>query len=228
MFDLAADPEEISKHLAHDPLLADRIASRPGLRVPGSWDGFELAVRAILGQQVTVRGATTLTGRLVRTFGVPIAQQNGLTHVFPSAEKLTDSDLTRIGIPRARAHCLRTMARAVSEGRIVFSGVVNVEEFLSRLRELPGIGDWTAQYIAMRALGEPDAFPSSDLGLFHATGIHQARKLEQRSQNWRPWRAYAAMYLWQGVSHADHVLHANRQPARAAVAGGGRSGFAAD
>jgi 3-methyladenine DNA glycosylase/8-oxoguanine DNA glycosylase len=165
---------------------------------------------------------------LVRAFGTAIVPHNGLTHIFPSAHILAEADLGRIGLPRARAHCLRTLARAVSEDRIAFSGVVNVEEFLSRLRELPGIGDWTAQYIAMRALGEPDAFPSSDLGLFHATGIHQPRQLEQRSQVWRPWRAYAAMYLWQGVSHAEHVLHANRKPARTAVAGSGRSGIAAN
>ncbi|MBZ5721703.1 MAG: helix-turn-helix domain-containing protein [Acidobacteriia bacterium] len=228
LFDLSADPNEIARHLGEDPMLADRVAGRPGLRVPGCWDGFELAVRAILGQQVTVRGATTLAGRLVRAFGTPVVVGHGLTHLFPTPQTLADADLTRIGLPRARAHCIRSLARAVCDGKIAFSGVVAVEEFLTSLRELPGIGDWTAQYVAMRALGEPDAFPSSDLGLFHATGIHHARKLEERAQAWRPWRAYAAMYLWQGVVNHDHVLHPHRKPGRAAAAGGGRKGFAAD
>jgi AraC family transcriptional regulator, regulatory protein of adaptative response / DNA-3-methyladenine glycosylase II len=199
MFDLAADPSEIALHLGTDPMLADRIEDRPGLRVPGCWDGFELAMRAILGQQVTVRGATTLAGRLVRAFGTPVVAANGLTHLFPAPEKLAEADLSCIGLPRARAHCMRSLARAVCDKSIAFAGVTDSDDFRSRLCELPGIGDWTAQYVAMRALGEPDAFPSSDLGLCHATGIHHARRLEERSQAWRPWRAYAAMYLWQGV-----------------------------
>jgi AraC family transcriptional regulator of adaptative response / DNA-3-methyladenine glycosylase II len=228
LFDLAAEPTEIALHLGSDPLLADRIAARSGLRVPGCWDGFELAIRAILGQQVTVRGATTLAGRLVRAFGTPIAVDEGLTYLFPPPEKLADADLSRIGLPRARAHCIRSLASAVCDGAIAFSGVSDVDDFRARFCELPGIGDWTAQYVAMRALGEPDAFPSSDLGLFHATGIHNARKLEERAQTWRPWRAYAAMYLWQGVVSHDHVLRPNRKPSRTVAAGSRRTGFAAD
>ena len=142
-----------------------RIAARPGIRVPGSWDGFELAVRAILGQQVTVQGATTLAGRLVRSFGRPIENESPLTHLFPSPDTLADADLRQIGLPGARAQCIRTLARAVCDGKISFSGMVNVPDFLQQFRELPGIGEWTAQYVAMRALGEPDAFPASDLGL---------------------------------------------------------------
>ena len=228
IFDLSADPNEIALHLGSDPLLADRVATLPGLRVPGCWDGFELATRAILGQQVTVRGATTLAGRLVRSFGMPTGMDVGLTHLFPPPERLADADLSRIGLPRARAHCIRSFARAVCDGVIAFSGVSDVDDFRARFCELSGIGDWTAQYVAMRALGEPDAFPSSDLGLFHATGIHHARKLEERAQSWRPWRAYAAMYLWQGVASHDHVLHAHRKPGGAVAAGGRRTGFAAD
>jgi AraC family transcriptional regulator of adaptative response / DNA-3-methyladenine glycosylase II len=197
LFDLSADPDEVARHLRLDPLLTRHVTSRPGLRVPGSWDGFELAIRAILGQQVTVRGATTLAGRLVREFGTALAAPHGLTHVFPSAAKLADADVGRIGLPRARAHTIRSLARAVTNGDINFSSTANVEDFLHRLRSLPGIGDWTAQYVAMRALGEPDAFPSGDLGLLHAADLSNPRQLEARSQAWRPWRAYAAMYLWQ-------------------------------
>ena len=200
LFDLSADPAEINQHLRRDPLLARRVATRPGLRVPGAWDGFELAIRAILGQQVTVRGASTLAGRLVREFGAPIATNHGLTHIFPTAEKLADVDVARIGLPRARANTIRTLARAVMQGEIEFS-TTDVDGFRERLCRLPGIGDWTAQYVAMRALGEPDAFPSSDLGLLHATGIRNPRELQSRAEAWRPWRAYAAMHLWQSKAN---------------------------
>jgi AraC family transcriptional regulator of adaptative response / DNA-3-methyladenine glycosylase II len=227
MFDLAADPDQYARQLKRDPLLRARVTANPGLRVPGCWDGFELAVRAILGQQVTVRGATTLAGRLVREFGTPVALP-GLGHIFPAPEKLADADLCRVGLPRARAHSIRCLARAVCDGQISFSGVVKVEDFIERFRELPGIGDWTAQYVAMRALGEPDAFPSGDLGLLHATGIENARKLEARAEAWRPWRAYAAMYFWQtvpqpvrkkGVTRNVRILRDHREPARAVAAG---------
>ena len=221
LFDLSADSEEITSHLRRDRMLTSRIASRPGLRIPGCWDGFELAVRAILGQQVTVAGATTLSGRLVRAFGAPVVVSQKLTHIFPSPEKLADSDLSKIGLPKARALCLRSLAQAVCNGKIAFSGVVNVEEFLGRFCDLPGIGAWTAQYVSMRALGEPDAFPASDLGLLRAAGFRNSRELENRAEGWRPWRAYAAMYLWQGVSNDEqHLLHTNRKPARAVAAGG--------
>jgi AraC family transcriptional regulator of adaptative response / DNA-3-methyladenine glycosylase II len=220
LFDLLADAGEITAHLRHHPLLAQRIESRPGLRIPGSWDGFELTVRAILGQQVTVAGATTLSGRLVRAFGRPVVVSPKLTHVFPTPEKLAESDLTRIGLPKARAHSIRSLARAVSDGKVGFTGVVNVEKFLSQFCGMPGIGNWTAQYVAMRALGEPDAFPASDLGLLRAVGLRNPRELESLAETWRPWRAYAAMYLWQGVTKDElRVLHTNRKSNRAVAAG---------
>ena len=198
MFDLGADPREIAAHLTADPLLARRIEAMPGLRVPGCWDGFELAVRAILGQQVSVKGATTLAGRLVRTFGTTITTGIPLTHLFPTPEALAEADVARIGLPKKRAETINALARAVSDGRIVFTPIANVDDFQTRLRELPGVGNWTAQYIAMRALGDPDAFPASDLGLLRASSSPNERELARRAESWRPWRAYAAMYLWQG------------------------------
>lgn len=197
MFDLTADPNEIASCFLRDPILASRVRQSPGLRVPGCWDGFELAVRAVLGQQVSVRGATTLAGRLVRSFGTPVNAAFGLTHLFPSSQKMAESDLASIGLPKARATALRAIAQAVCDGKISFAGVVNVEEFLAQFCELPGIGNWTAQYVAMRALNEPDGFPASDLGLLRALNLRDPRKLSEMAQGWRPWRAYAAMYLWQ-------------------------------
>jgi AraC family transcriptional regulator, regulatory protein of adaptative response / DNA-3-methyladenine glycosylase II len=198
MFDLGADPDEIATRLAADPHLAKRIETMPGLRVPGCWDGFELAVRAILGQQVSVTGASTLAGRLVRAFGTPVSVAAPLTHLFPRAETLADADVSSIGLPVSRAETIRSLARAISESRISFGSVTNVEGFRARLRQLPGIGDWTAQYVAMRALGDPDAFPAGDLGLLRAASMRNERELARRAEAWRPWRAYAAMYLWQG------------------------------
>ena len=209
LFDLSADPHDIAAHLRRDPLLARRVAARPGIRVPGSWDGFELAIRAILGQQVTVQGATTLAGRLVRAFGMPIQIENtnangsALTHLFPSPEILAQADLRQIGLPGARARSIQGLAQSVRDCKIAFSGVANVSEFLQQLRKLPGIGEWTAEYIAMRALNEPDAFPASDLGLLRASGLDDPRTLQARAEAWRPWRAYAAMYLWQAQPAAD-------------------------
>ena len=197
MFDLTADPNEIASCFLRDPILASRVRQSPGLRVPGCWDGFELAVRAVLGQQVSVRGATTLAGRLVRSFGTPVNAAFGLTHLFPSSQKMAESDLASIGLPKTRATALRAIAQAVCDGKISFAGVVNVEEFLAQFCELPGIGNWTAQYVAMRALNEPDGFPASDLGLLRALNLRDPRKLSEMAQGWRPWRAYAAMYLWQ-------------------------------
>ena len=210
MFDLRADPREIAACLASDPLLARRIEAMPGLRVPGCWEGFELAVRAILGQQVSVKGATTLAGRLVQTFGNPLSIDPLLTHLFPAAEVLAEADVARIGLPRKRAESIRALARAVSAGRIVFSSVENVDEFQARLCELPGIADWTAQYIAMRALGEPDAFPAGDLGLLRSISLDDECELARRAEAWRPWRAYAAMYLWQESDELRSEIHEER------------------
>jgi AraC family transcriptional regulator of adaptative response / DNA-3-methyladenine glycosylase II len=196
MFDLNADWAAIAPSLRADPALARRVDAQPGLRVPGCWSGFELAVRAILGQQITVKGATTLAGSLAKAFGRPYASPNKLSHVFPRPEDLADADLTSIGLTKARGATIRGLVRAVVDGRISFEGVVAPEDFLSRICEIPGIGAWTAQYVAMRALGEPDAFPSGDLGLLRSLGLTNSIELERRSEAWRPWRAYATMYLW--------------------------------
>lgn len=196
MFDLNADWAAIVSGLKSDPALAPRLQAAPGLRVPGCWDGFELAVRAVLGQQITVRGANVLAGRIATTFGRPMSTASGLTHIFPTPEVLVDARLTSIGLPGARAETIRALSCAVSEGRVGFEGIVNSDDLLTRLCEIPGIGKWTAQYIAMRALGEPDAFPFGDLGLMRALSSVSPRELEQRAEAWRPWRAYAAMYLW--------------------------------
>ncbi len=179
-------------------MLAKHIKAAPGLRVPGSWDGFELATRAILGQQITVRGATTLAGRIVSMFGRPIATGEGLTHVFPTPELLAEADLTRAGLTKARAATIRALAQAVCDKKICFGEILDSQDFLTSLKKIPGIGDWTAQYIAMRALGEPDAFPAGDIALVRALGLSDTRELETRAEVWRPWRAYAAMYLWTG------------------------------
>ena len=185
--DTSADPSEISQCLSKSPLLNSIVQRFPGLRIPRCWDPFELAVRAILGQQVTVKGASTLAGRLVERFGAP------------NARILLEADLETIGLPKARAETIRDFARAVCDGRIDFSGTASNQEMIGRMCKLPGIGPWTANYIAMRALGDSDAFPASDLGLLRAAGVSSARQLETMSEEWRPFRSYAAMYLWQSL-----------------------------
>jgi AraC family transcriptional regulator, regulatory protein of adaptative response / DNA-3-methyladenine glycosylase II len=186
-FDLRANTREIAAQLGKSPLMKQVVRKHPGLRLPGSWDPLELAVRAILGQQVTVKGASTLAGRLVECFG-PI-----------KADVLAGADLVRIGLTKARAETIRTFARAVCDGNIRFDGSVPTAEMIGRMCELPGIGAWTANYIAMRALGDPDAFPASDLGLLKAAGVSSARRLEEMAEAWRPWRSYAALYLWESL-----------------------------
>jgi AraC family transcriptional regulator of adaptative response / DNA-3-methyladenine glycosylase II len=201
MFDLNADWAAIVQSLRTDPVLMARVKADPGLRVPGCWNGFELAVRAILGQQIAVKGATAMAGRMVSSFGKAFCGARGLTHLFPAPEVLADATLGDIGLTGARVETIRALARAVCVGTINFEGVVDSEVLLARLCEIPGIGKWTAQYVAMRALGEPDAFPSSDLGLLRAMALGTSRDLELRAEAWRPWRAYAAMYLWRIVTH---------------------------
>ena len=196
MFDLNADWQAIARRLRTDPALGPQLRDKPGLRVPGCWDGFELATRAILGQQVTVKGATNLAGRLVQSFGRPLATRNGLTHLFPRPEVLADAKVASIGLPSARAEAIRSLARAVCDGQINFEAVTDSDALLSRLAEIPGIGNWTVQYVAMRALGEPDAFPAGDIGLLRALRLTSSRQLEAQAEKWRPWRAYAALYLW--------------------------------
>src|SRR5439155_10326212 len=196
IFDLTADPRDIAAHLSADPFLVTRVKAMPGVRVPGCWDGFELAVRAILGQQVSVAGANTLACRLVRMFGKAIDARTSLTHVFPTPEALVQADVARVGLPEKRAEAIRALAQAVIEGRICFDSIMDFEDFQSRLCGLPGVGKWTAQYIAMRALGDPDAFPASDLGLLRSASFRTEAELAQRAKAWPPWSAYSEMDGW--------------------------------
>ncbi|MCP3977793.1 MAG: helix-turn-helix domain-containing protein [bacterium] len=200
MFDLEADPQTIDRHLARAGL-RKLVRRHPGLRVPGSIDAFELAVRAVLGQQVTVRGATTLAGRLVERFGGRLARPAlGLERLFPRADELVDADLASIGMPRKRAEALRELARAVVERRVSLDGSADHDESVRQLTALPGIGPWTAEYVALRALRTPDAFPSSDLGLRQAVSEDgtpvSPKRMNEIAEPWRPWRAYAALHLW--------------------------------
>jgi AraC family transcriptional regulator of adaptative response / DNA-3-methyladenine glycosylase II len=197
LLDLDCDPIRIGRDLGADPILAPIVRAHPGLRVPGCWDGFEMAVRAVLGQQVSVRQASTMAGRLVAEFGDPFpAGKEGLTHLFPRPETLARADLSRLGVPRSRSLCLAGLAQAVATGSLPLDGSASLSEALERLMALPGVGPWTAHYVAMRALGEPDAFPAEDLILKRAMGLEGDRLL-QRAARWRPWRAYAAVHLWR-------------------------------
>ncbi len=202
VFDLAADPRAISAHLAEDPVLAPLIAKRPGLRVPGAWDGFELAMRAVLGQQVSVAAAVRLAARLVAAYGQPLkVPAPGLTHCFPKPALLAKADLSSLGMPKARAATLSAVAAAVLSNPELLGARCELSEAVQRLRAIPGVGEWTAQYIALRQLREPDAFPASDLGLLRALADARGKRpssneLLLRAERWRPWRAYAAQYLW--------------------------------
>jgi AraC family transcriptional regulator of adaptative response / DNA-3-methyladenine glycosylase II len=198
MFDCGADPDVIGSHLASDPLMARLVKRRPGLRLPSAWDPFEMAVRAILGQQVSVAAATTLAGRLVERLGTPLSSPSGrLTHLFPAPAEVTEGNLENLGLTGKRLETVKTFAAAVASGRLVLDAPLGVEDFVARMTELPGIGPWTAHYVAMRALGEPDGFPASDLGLKHAMpGVD----LDARAEAWRPWRSYAALHLWSGLN----------------------------
>jgi AraC family transcriptional regulator of adaptative response / DNA-3-methyladenine glycosylase II len=207
MFDLNADWATIVGSLRNDPVLAARVQANPGVRVPGCWDGFELAIRAIVGQQVTVQRATDLAGRIVSAFGPPFPSGGGLTHLFPAPEALADGNFSGIGLTKARSETVRALARAVCGGHISFKGVIDSQSFLAKLCEIPGIGTWTAQYVAMRALGEPDAFPSGDVALLRSLDLESASALEAHAEAWRPWRAYAAMYLWSIAGEAMRDRH---------------------
>jgi AraC family transcriptional regulator of adaptative response / DNA-3-methyladenine glycosylase II len=195
LFDLDTDPEPIAAQLGRDTALTHRLSAHAGLRVPGAWDPFELAVRAMLGQQVSVAAASTLAGRLAAAFGA-----HGLRLLFPEPKALADADLSNIGLPRARAAAIASLASAMTQDPTLLRTTSSLEHTVARLVTLPGIGQWTAEYIAMRALGEPDAFPASDLGLLRAMRRHLARPspalLQRRAERWRPWRAYAAILLW--------------------------------
>lgn len=217
LFDLDAQPAVIHACLQGDPLLAPLVHARPGLRVPGAFDGFETVMRALLGQQVSVRAATTLSGRLVERFGTPVATPHaGLGLLFPTAHTLagaSEDELAGIGLPRARARAIQAVAGAVAAGSVSLArgmapappegsreaAAASPESPIGRLLALPGIGDWTAQYVAMRVLGWPDAFPAGDLAVRKALGSVTAREARRLAEPWRPWRAYATMYLWNNL-----------------------------
>lgn len=204
LFDLDADPGVVADHLSADPALRGDVRAAPGVRVPGTLDGFELAVRGILGQQVSVRAATTLAGRLAEAFGaaapVATAHPRRLTRYPVTAARLAGvapEALTGLGVTRPRALCVIHVAREVAEGRLRLEPDEDVERVVSGLEAIPGIGPWTAQYIAMRALHWPDAFPCNDLVLRRSAGCASPAALATAAESWRPWRAYAAMHLWR-------------------------------
>ena len=206
IFDLDAGINEISDTLSSDRKMRAWLKSCPGLRVPGAWDGFELTVRAILGQQVSVKAATTFAGRIAERYGeridVPVdGVPRAPDRLFPAPQKLVRARLENLGVIRSRAQTIRNLARAVVDGELSFDLAQDPDEFRVALVSIKGIGDWTAEYVAMRALKDPDAFPASDLGLLRAfDGPGRARlrpaELLARAQAWRPWRAYAALLIW--------------------------------
>ncbi|KRP79964.1 DNA-3-methyladenine glycosylase family protein [Pseudomonas lactis] len=209
MFDLDAVPEVINAQLAQDPLMAQLVAARPGLRLPGTWDGLELAIRAVLGQQITVVAAIRLAGKLVAQYGQALSTPHaGITHLFPTPEVLAAADLATLGMPKARGRTLSGVAQALLDDPQLFEPKASLQDGVARLVALPGIGEWTAQYIAMRQLREVDAFASGDIGLINALaalegGPVSARQLFARAEAWRPLRAYAAQHLWTSLNRGD-------------------------
>jgi AraC family transcriptional regulator, regulatory protein of adaptative response / DNA-3-methyladenine glycosylase II len=203
VFDLTARPDVIAAKLMQDELLEDVVARNPGLRVPGAFDGFELAVRAILGQQISVKGATTLAGRFVDAFGETLETRHaGLTSLSPTPERIAAAEvgeLTSLGIVQTRARSIIALANEIATGRLALGPGARPNETIEQLVALPGIGAWTAQYIVMRALRWPDAFPKEDLALRKSLGGVSAARAEELSEAWRPWRSYATLHLWQGA-----------------------------
>jgi AraC family transcriptional regulator of adaptative response / DNA-3-methyladenine glycosylase II len=211
LFDLGADIETIDAHLSLDPLLAPFVTQRPGLRAPGGWDGFELGVRAILGQQVSVAAARQLAAQLVAHHGEPVSSDfvsdSRLMHVFPDAERLVLAASIGVRMPAARRSALKELAEAAVSDPNLFRSFGTIEEAIARLRKIRGVGEWTAQYIALRALRETDAFPAADIGLLRGAEVVDGAKstvpnLLLRSESWRPWRAYAAQHLWAASAGA--------------------------
>jgi AraC family transcriptional regulator of adaptative response / DNA-3-methyladenine glycosylase II len=197
LFDLQAEPALIAASLG------EIAVARPGLRVPGTFDGFELAVRAILGQQISVAGARTIAGRLALRFGTPVnTNVESPSHVFPTAERIaaaTVEQVGKLGITRKRSETLIALSREVANGELLLEPGHRIEETMESLQRIPGIGEWTAQYIAMRALSWPDAFPHSDLGVKKALKENDPKKILKLAEKWRPWRSYAALHLWAGL-----------------------------
>jgi AraC family transcriptional regulator of adaptative response / DNA-3-methyladenine glycosylase II len=214
VFDVGADIGRISEHLARDPLLAKLVALRPGLRAPGAWDGFELAVRAVLGQQVSVTASRQLASKLVALAGSTVSSEDGaLVRVFPTPEQVAAADLSSLGLPAPQRETLKSLTETALADPNLFRRVGSIEEAVERLSSIPGIGDWTAHYIALRALAETDAFPAGDVGLLRSAGVDTLERptpsdLLRRAETWRPWRAYAAQHLWAadpGLSQASHA-----------------------
>ncbi len=211
MFDLDADPQALAEVLGSSPILQPCLQRHPGQRLPGGWGGFEIAVRAVLGQQVSVAAARTLASRLVQRWGhaLPEPLVPDLQRLFPDPDALVDADLTDIGVTRARADTIRGIARAMLDGRVDFRPGQSLDTFVSAWTALPGIGEWTAHYMAMRALSHPDAFPAADLILRRAAAGGgpelSTRELTALAEAWRPWRAYAVMHLWRSVADGASV-----------------------
>jgi AraC family transcriptional regulator of adaptative response / DNA-3-methyladenine glycosylase II len=225
LFDVDADPTAVRATLGSDALLEQSLGRRPGLRVPGAFDGFEIAVRAILGQQCSVAAARTLAGRLVASYGREVPG-GGAWRLFPRPDVLVEAPLEALGMPGQRAGAIRALAGSVARGALVLARDADASAVRATLQALPGIGPWTVEYIAMRALGDPDAFVDSDLIVRRAAGLGR-RALVSRSDAWRPWRAYAVMHLWMGASDVQHpAAHDIRQPARPAAARLRRPGVA--
>lgn len=203
LFDLSAHPGQIAERLRESPSLRETVDAYPGLRVPGAFDGFEMALRAILGQQVSVKAATTLAGRFAEAYGGMIETPHpALTRLPASASRIAAADvaeLRTLGVTGARAESIHALANAVAADGLRLEPGVDVESVIERLKALPGIGEWTAQYIAMRALAWPDAFPHTDLGVFKAIGTRSPKESLAAASAWSPWRAYAVMYLWKSL-----------------------------
>jgi AraC family transcriptional regulator of adaptative response / DNA-3-methyladenine glycosylase II len=211
LFDLGADIGTIGDHLSGDPALAPLVALRPGLRAPGGWDGFEIAVRAVLGQQISVAAARRLAGQLVALHGSAVPKSflihPGLSHAFPTAKQVALPAPIGLGMPAARLAALKAVAEAAVADPNLFRPFGSIEETVTRLRTIRGIGEWTAQYIALRAIREMDAFPATDVGLLRSAAAMNGEKstpetLLSRAECWRPWRAYAAQHLWAAESSA--------------------------
>ena len=202
LFDLDARPDLVREHLIRDRVLAPSVRARPGLRIPGAFDAFELGVRAILGQQVSVQAASTVAGRFARRYGSSESPfvDDMLFPVAADIARVSASHVHKIGIPRTRAQTIVEFAKALSQGRLDLSRGVGPEHTIGNMTKLPGIGPWTAHYIAMRALQWPDAFPSTDLVLRRALGVTTGLQAERRAHQWRPWRGYAALHLWTAAA----------------------------
>jgi AraC family transcriptional regulator of adaptative response / DNA-3-methyladenine glycosylase II len=201
LFDLDAQPAVIAAHLRQDERLRPSVEEKPGLRVPGAFDGFELAIRAILGQQITVKAATTLSCRFAEALGTAIATPfEELHRLSPLPARVADAsvdDIAGLGIISARAKCILLLAKAVVSGELYLGPDNDYDATVKRLLEVPGIGPWTAQYLAMRALRQPDAFPKEDIAIRNRLGHVSAKEAEALSQAWRPWRSYAVMHVWR-------------------------------